>query len=175
MASDDNGIDGTSAAIRKAERLLAFILSTTIDDCLVSEASGKLLSIKGLETSKITCEMLRKFCSIHCITGYKSLNKVKITELIVERCRSDRVGAAYYPEDHLDENEGNEDDEESKEEAENGVNNTSRDDSAIDGETFEWDDAGCVGVRAAGVDEPNNDDDNLQLQLVFALSQVLLL
>ena len=64
MASDDKreGRDDTaSAAIRKAARLTAFIVGTTINDCLVNSASGKLLFIKGMEASKLTGKTFESF------------------------------------------------------------------------------------------------------------------
>ena len=143
---DDDDADATSSAIRKAARLTAFIVGTTIDDCLINHSSGKLLSIKGCEARNITCEMLRKFCSVHSITGYKSLNKDKMCALIVERCNSARVEAAYYPEDHLHENEESGDDDEEDEEEEEKIRPN---EAAIYDETFEWDEEAGVGLRSS--------------------------
>ena len=152
---DNDDADTTSAAIRKAARLTAFIVGTTIDDCRVNHSSGKLLSIKGCEARNITCEMLQKFCSVHSITGYKSLNKDKMCALIVERCNSARVESAYYPEDNFDENEEsgyNDKDTEEKEEKEEEEEEVSPNKSAIDNEMFEWDEKG--GVGGVGIRSP---------------------
>jgi len=157
MASDDKGEgedDTASAAIRKAARLTAFILGTTINDCLVNSASGKLLSIKGMEASKLTCEMLRKFCSVRSITGYKGLNKLKMCDLIVQRCRSNAVATSFYPED----NEGNEDDDDEESDPDPALN---REESAIPENTFEWDDEAGVGV-ATTEDGVRNDGADVQ-------------
>ena len=161
MASDDKGEDEddtASAAIRKAARLTAFIVGTTINDCLVNSASGKLLLIKGMEASKLTCKMLRTFCSVHSITGYKGLNKLKMCDLIVERCRSKAVATSYYPEDNEGDEEGDEDDDEDDDDEETDPA-FNREESAIPENTFEWDDEAGVGVVTTEAGVSNNGAD----------------
>ena len=64
MASDDKGEDENdtaSAAIRKAAHLTAFIVGTTINDCLVNSSSDKLLSIKGMDVSNLLARCFVSF------------------------------------------------------------------------------------------------------------------
>jgi hypothetical protein len=72
-----------------------FMESTTLDDVVVDDdvniKVGKkesdtthLISIKGCSTKKLSMTGLRNFCRVHLISGYKSLSKSGLCNLVVE-------------------------------------------------------------------------------------------
>ena len=146
---EDDDVTDSALDTRKAA-LLAFIVRTTINDCLVNTATGKLLSIKGMDAANITCEMFRKFCSVRSITGYKGLNKEKMKALIVLRCNSKVLATSYYPEDDQDNDEGIDDNNEERDEGD-GESPAEADD------TFEFDAEAGVGVARDDGVMRNND------------------
>jgi hypothetical protein len=87
-----------------------FIESTTLDDVLVDDVVdnkvGKkesdtthLVSIKGCCPKRLSMTCLRKFCKVHSISGYKTLSKTGLCNLIVERLKTKGLDSDMYPED----------------------------------------------------------------------------
>jgi hypothetical protein len=49
-----------------------WVLSTSMQDVVCKESTNELISIKGVEVSKLSVSDLHSFCVAHNISGYKN-------------------------------------------------------------------------------------------------------
>jgi hypothetical protein len=113
--SDDAKKSSEAAELKKKleeiaeSKQMKFIDSTTLDDVLVDENNpikvGRqsndvthLQSIKGCSSKRLSTQCLRRFCSVHHISGYKNKPKTFLCNLIVERNKTKGLDASMYPE-----------------------------------------------------------------------------
>ena len=91
-------------------RQIKFIESTTLEDVLIDENNPikvgrqsndftNLQSIKGCSPKSLSTGCLRKFCSVHLISGYKNKPKTFLCNLIVERMKTQGIDGVMYPDD----------------------------------------------------------------------------
>jgi hypothetical protein len=94
----------------REEQQMKFMESTTLDDVVVDDEVntkvGKkdsdtthLVSIKGCCPKQLSMTCLRKFCTVHSISGYKSLPKTSLCNLIVEQIKTRGLDSGMYPDD----------------------------------------------------------------------------
>jgi hypothetical protein len=117
----ENKSDGAKQKLEAAElkkqleeaaeaKQVKFIEGTTLDDVLVDETNPikvgrqsndvtNLQSIKGVASKRLSTKCLRKFCSVHMITGYKNKSKSFLCNLIVERAKTRGLDSNMYPGD----------------------------------------------------------------------------
>ena len=104
----------------KLDEQLRFIKNTTLEDVLVDEENAiqvgrkandttYLQSIKGLGSRKLSTICLRKFCSVHHISGYKNKPKTILCNLIVERMKTMGLDTKMYPGDYEEKSDKNSD------------------------------------------------------------------
>ena len=74
-----------------------WVLSTSMQDVVYKESTNELISIKGVEVSKLSVSDLHSFCVAHNISGYKNKKQSHIMLLIVLRAHAMVVENTMYP------------------------------------------------------------------------------
>jgi hypothetical protein len=69
----------------KMEDAQQWVLSTSIQDVIYKQSTNELISIKGVEVSKLSVSNLCSFCVAHNISGYKN-KKQSYTKLLIVLC-----------------------------------------------------------------------------------------
>ena len=73
------------------------ILSTSMQDVVYKESTNELISIKGVEVSKLSVSDLRSFCVAHNISGYKNKKQSHTMLLIVLLSQAMVLEDTMYP------------------------------------------------------------------------------
>jgi galactitol-specific phosphotransferase system IIB component len=69
VESTQEKIDAQQTKMKDAQ---LWVLSTSMQDVVYKESTNELISIKGVEVSKLSVSDLPSFCVVHNISGYKN-------------------------------------------------------------------------------------------------------
>ena len=69
VKSTQEKIDAQQTKMKDAQQ---WVLSTSMQDVVYKESTNELISIKGVEVSKLSVSDLHSFCVAHNISGYKN-------------------------------------------------------------------------------------------------------
>ena len=81
----------------KMEDAQQWVLSTSMQEVVYKESTNDLISIKGVEISKLSVSDLRSFCIAHNISGYKNKKQSYTMLLIVLHAQAMVLENTMYP------------------------------------------------------------------------------
>jgi hypothetical protein len=94
VESAQEKIDGQQTKMKDAQQ---WVLSTSMQDVVYKESTNQLISIQGVEVSKLSISDLSSFCVAHNISGYKKQGVKPHNALDCSACTSNGGGEYYVP------------------------------------------------------------------------------